>query len=322
MQMWLFTLACAVCFKREDLLPCKYCLSVYYCSEEHQNKHKESHSKFCDEFKLALDMDCYFIHSIPVISLHPKEVEDELMSIPEDKNFLSSLIECSATIESMEFKNNSDEILSGLTILLGLQQGDVIVKRTISSNNLNIHIVGSSNFEYNLNWICITEIMCHWIMNVQKIHFDFIGPGCLSDSNLFQHLENFLCSKCMKRKFTATASFHQSFYHDVIIKLHKPDIVVAFNNGIHEYIDSINDTWKESLKSLLRYNSVPLLLTAYTESELTSDLNRILSVSDVKFIYGPKKNIFSNTRPLQDWESEINPLYYINNYIAVVRNKS
>lgn len=321
-QMWLFTLACAVCFGRKDLFPCKDCLSVYYCSEEHQNKHKEHHSKSCNEFKLSLDFDCYFFHYPPAFSMHPRKIEDDLMSIPEDTNFLLSIAECPEKFESMQFKNNSDEILSGLTILLGLQQGNVIVKRKISSNNLIIHVVGSSHFEHNLNWNCITEIMFHWVTNVQKIHFDFIGPGCMSDSNLFEHFNDLLCNRCTKRSVTATANFHQSFYHDIITKLPKPDVVVAFNNGIHEYTGSVNDYWKESLNSLLCYDSVPLILTAYTENELTSDLNRILSVSNINIIYGPKKNIFSNMRPLQDWESEINPLYYINNYMAVVRKKS
>ncbi|KAH1013555.1 hypothetical protein HUJ04_002534 [Dendroctonus ponderosae] len=318
-QMFMFPRVCAVCFKREILVDCEQCSSAFYCSNEHYLRHQEKHQKFCKLFRLSSDMDCYFFRNIPVEAFTLKAPNPNQQTIPESLEFLNYVTNRHLSTTDLNYINSCDEILSGLTVLFALNQSGILKNRQLAKPFLGIHIVGATALEYSLNWALTIEIFFHWILNLQVFSVAFIGPEAPDLPIDFQNIQRQFCENCRKRTnfITAEAKCYPSLYHEVADHLIQPDIVVAFNSGLHEFYESSYDPWKSSVKCLIQNAGVPLLLTAYTLQEIRKDLQIIQETAQVKVLHEPRENPFRNQRPLQDWASQDDPIYFINNYLAI-----
>jgi hypothetical protein len=99
-----------------------------------------------------------------------------------------------------------------------------------------------------------------------------------------------------------------------------PDIIVAYNCGLHEYMGTDTDTWLLSLPFLVKFNHTPLILTSYTSDEAYRDIARILDYrKDSLTVYLKcKKNPFASKRPYRDWGGENCDVFFQNNFITLV----
>ncbi|XP_048520690.1 uncharacterized protein LOC125503813 [Dendroctonus ponderosae] len=264
-------------------------------------------------------MDCYFFRNIPVEAFTLKAPNPNQQTIPESLEFLNYVTNRHLSTTDLNYINSCDEILSGLTVLFALNQSGILKNRQLAKPFLGIHIVGATALEYSLNWALTIEIFFHWILNLQVFSVAFIGPEAPDLPIDFQNIQRQFCENCRKRTnfITAEAKCYPSLYHEVADHLIQPDIVVAFNSGLHEFYESSYDPWKSSVKCLIQNAGVPLLLTAYTLQEIRKDLQIIQATAQVKVLHEPKENPFRNQRPLQDWASQDDPIYFINNYLAI-----
>lgn len=319
-QMFMYPRVCAVCFSVVNLFPCAQCLSVCYCSNKHQIKHRELHEKFCKDFKLSLDMDCYFYHHSPKDVLRVKVVD---MGLKETLKSLTDVLDLNQPSEYSSYLNyihNCDQILSGLTVLYALEMTGMLTSHKLLQKTLVLHIVGANSFELSLNWTLIIEIFVHWIFNLELVDITFIGPELEDIPQLETNVKKHLCDNSLlkEEEIDINIHLHKCCYHEVANNLPKPDLVVAFNSGLHEFCDSTNDTWQNSVSSLSTHTDVPLMLTAYTFDEITKDVD---IVKGTEIVWGPAKNPFSNLRPLIDWASEDDPIYFINNFLAILKKR-
>ena len=101
--------------------------------------------------------------------------------------------------------------------------------------------------------------------------------------------------------------------------------MAAFNCGFHEHsADPAKDTWKPALPKLVRHPGVPLVLTSYTLTEATKDLDLLLSAVDggVDVVAGRERNPFRSQRPIRDFEFDRNEdCFFSNNYYSIVKLK-
>ncbi|KAL3281051.1 hypothetical protein HHI36_004275 [Cryptolaemus montrouzieri] len=141
--------------------------------------------------------------------------------------------------------------------------------------------------------------------NLKYCKFIFVGP----DSELISPTQIDDNKKIKIECF-------KGYYHNIVGKIDKADIIVALNSGLHEFDSSSSDTWDKSLSKLVNKNA-PLLLTAYTKNELEEDVKR-LQFFHIKTIVNIQKNPFSNVRPIRDWDSRDNSPFYVNGYITII----
>lgn len=205
-------------------------------------------------------------------------------------------------------------------ILYCLEQSRFLTEQTLGKKILTIHLVGADIIELSWDWNVVFEIIFHWVKDLEKLYFVLIGPE-LDSSKSLKNNDNELCMHCKERKVKATCSYYSKMYHEVVCDLDKPDLVVAFNSGLHAYDENC---WGESISLLTKYSDVPLLLTAYTSKELQCDVDIVLKSSskDLKVIIEPQRNPFSCIRPMRDFNTLNVPIFYVNGYIAIFTKTS
>ncbi|KAL1490613.1 hypothetical protein ABEB36_013275 [Hypothenemus hampei] len=313
-QMLIFPRYCVVCFSRDKLFACHRCLSTFYCSEKHQQQQLELHAKFCEEFRLSLEFDCRLYDRnecyFDMLSLK-NNIDAKLLSIDDRWEFVRELVEPEVPLKRFQFLCNAERLFSGITILFALEKSRILINRIATKTDLTIHLVGSTELEVFLNWHLILEIWFVWIQNLKCLNVIFIGPE-LPANYRFNIDENFLIN------YEINMKHYKYLYHEIFDIIPKPDLVVAFNSGVHEHETTSNDLWEQSM-NLLTQNNIPLMLTAYNLKEINNDLKRIQKLERIKTVYGPCRNPFRNFRPLINWEySDSEPLYYTNNYLVIV----
>ena len=141
---------------------------------------------------------------------------------------------------------------------------------------LVIHIVGADHVECDHLRTTFGPLV-RWIgaLNNSPQHIDIklIGPN-VSVEAATRPPVNLMPKKCASRLVSASATCHESVYHDWIQQL-CPDIVVAFNAGIWGY-----DEWVPTIKALCHSSyMVPFVVTAYTMEECQDDADVIEQVA-------------------------------------------
>ncbi|KAJ8960900.1 hypothetical protein NQ318_020199 [Aromia moschata] len=299
---------------------CPDCLNVSYCSEEHKNEFAVKHSQYCDALKLCMDVDLYYFNeNYTPTDVEVKVFDDTIKALPNNLEELMSLYDkdsrgCSLD-DKIQFIIKSDYIAPAATLLYGMETSGLVQNRLFSREALTVHIVGADITETAWLWELITELLFHWIRNVNTLDYHVVGPELFYDG-IEEELTAQLCDHCKIRKPRTAVTFHSGLYHEIEETLSKPDVVVAFNSGLHEYYNNSTDSWKDSINSLTKYPDVPLVLTAYTLDEIKQDVDivRVNSEHKVRTILEPERNRFSNTRPIRDWENENVPVFYIHNW--------
>lgn len=319
-QMWMFPRVCVVCFSNKNITDCMDCLSVSYCSTEHEQRSKDLHLPICKSLKLCMNVDRYCLKANP----HPsfdKEFSKALETIPKDINLLmrdyfNESVEEKDLDKYVKFILKTEIIAPGATILYALEKTE---NRESLKSKLVVHVVGASSTEAFLDWSVISEFLLHWLDNVTVIDWILVGLEMLKfpvkDHRKF-------CQLCTDSSKTFSLSAHNKKYHEIVDTIPKPDLVVAFNSGLHEFKGRKCDTWRESIPSLVKFPNVPLVLTAYTTNEMAKDLKRVTNLTHLKLdIILTEKNPFAGMRPLRDWEGNtITPsVFYVNGFISIVK---
>ena len=106
-----------------------------------------------------------------------------------------------------------------------------------------------------------------------------------------------------------------------------PNIIVSNYCGFSEFINSINDTWKETIKYIWNFNNILLAFTSYTKSEAITDLSLVMETKPkekdaLKLKEISCRNPFKSLRPYRNWESFDSAVFYNNNYITLVQLNS
>lgn len=313
-RMILYPRMCNICYSNDlkQLKVCTNCLCVSYCSEDHKEKDKDRHSKDCSELKVCFEIDKSLLEAVGFGDIpfsDPVEYDFPISSSCFDRiKQYSDLL--SKNLGSVEGRVLSDIMSPPMTIVqtvysLGLH----------SQDTLSVELVGAGGFEmqYFEKW----EQLLHWLPHVEKLKLTLVGPdvsGYASSLNL--------CESCVARNVDLKIVCASQLYHEYVNVSSRPDIIVAFNAGFTENIQSkIKDTWKDSIPVMLKRNC-PVLVTSYTLKEAKNDLARVKSlVKDANVIIDSQKNIFSASKPLQDWEfhdDETYPQVYYKNYYLFV----
>ena len=315
-RMILYPRMCNICYSNDlkQLKVCSNCLCVSYCSEDHKEKDKDRHSKDCSELKVCFEIDKSLLEAvgfgdIPFSDPVPHDFPVSSSCMDTIKQYSYSLSE---NLGSIEGRVLSDIMSPPMTVVqmiysLGLH----------SKDTLSIELVGAGEFEmqYFEKW----EQLLHWLPLVEKFKLTLVGPdvaGYKSNLNL--------CETCLSRNMDFQIVYAPQLYHHYVNAESRPDIIVAFNAGFTENIQSrVKDTWKDSILEMLKQNC-PVLVTSYTLKEAENDLAHVKSlVKDSNTIIECQKNLFSAGKPLQDWEfhdDETFPqVYYKNYYFFVVR---
>ncbi|GLG95730.1 Uncharacterized protein GBIM_02646 [Gryllus bimaculatus] len=315
-QMFMFPRVCEVC-KIDDqkiLRNCDRCLCVSYCSDIHQTQDIQ-HADKCSLLKLCKKLDTsvndltYLSYLDEILSLHCSftsklENMEELFkkcSFPTEKNNVQiQKILCSELVSCP------------LTLLYFLQH---IERQYCIKDELIVHIVGASNLECGV--AKVWNIIPHWLNKVHKLHIVFIGPNVVHQENTF--------SSCYtngkENKIKMELEFHKTLYHNYIQSeghTH-PQIIVAFNCGLHEYEGSGNDTWKSTLPCFFKLPDLHIIITSYTKSEAVKDRDILMSFSDkADILFDCIDNPFSSNRPHRDWDNMRSDVFFINRYASVV----
>ncbi|KAK9721955.1 MYND finger [Popillia japonica] len=307
MLMNQFSPVCVVCFSRENLFSCSTCLNVSYCSKDHQFKDLENHNKHCDSLRLSLITDQYInLKGLPDVEFTP--IDTNIISCTKD---ILKYVKCFDLNMGYNFLTEQQEflalnIIKAERITLGLNLLYTLNLTKFNKENLIVHIVGASDLESESNWSVITQILSNWL-NLSHITYHLIGPDLSKPSH--------------PKKFpNYEIYFHSNLYHDILPKIPKPDLIAAFNCGLHEFEHSPGNPWASSIPKLLHYKNIPLLLTSFTKTELIRDKNLLMNLNfKLNVIRDIEKNPFAFLKPLRDWLWIDEPVFYRCNYICVIQ---
>ncbi|KDR14836.1 hypothetical protein L798_11281 [Zootermopsis nevadensis] len=318
-QMFMFPRVCEVCQEanQEKLQDCKRCLCVSYCSILHQKQDSLRHNASCHWLKLCFCIDKHFLQAKDPYPLLNVPVREEYKSLPCDiDSFISVLV--TFTKDTLKWNQSIDVALFSelltcpLTLLYALEKLRIALKKKVM-----IHVVGSGAFECTFlqKW----EIILHCVPQLLCLEIIFIGP------EIKQDLETtpVLCVNCQEKgrelsfHFQSDKLYHQYATSETFLM---PDVIVAYNCGLHEYEGTDADTWLLSLTFLVKFVRTPLILTSYTCDEAHKDVSRILNCRKNGLTVHLKcvKNPFASKRPYRDWGSEGNGVFFQNNYITLV----
>ncbi|XP_023015104.2 putative protein MSS51 homolog, mitochondrial [Leptinotarsa decemlineata] len=322
MHMWMFPRICEFCSSRQVTTICQSCHNVCYCSEEHQTSHYQQHKKYCCQLKVSLELDIEFWRSeLRTEDLAVSDFNDDLTVLPRSLHELMILYDetySTSDHPNAQIIHKSNFVSPVASILYGLQSGGYLLNRNFSKDDLTVHIVGADLTEMAWLWKIMAELPFHWIRNLKSLDYIVIGPGLGHDGNT-EEFTHQLCNSCKLKEVKVRCTFHTQLYHNIVNSIEPPDAVVAFNCGLHENQDQPKlDTWRESIPSLLQHRGVPLILTSYTSNEIIKDLSVVKELVSYVIKTEPHQNPFSSMRPLKNFESQHEPVYYLNGYIAVL----
>nr|XP_018902639.1 PREDICTED: uncharacterized protein LOC109034129 [Bemisia tabaci]XP_018902640.1 PREDICTED: uncharacterized protein LOC109034129 [Bemisia tabaci]XP_018902641.1 PREDICTED: uncharacterized protein LOC109034129 [Bemisia tabaci] len=312
-NMLFFPRVCKVCYSTKILkdLTCLKCYSVSYCSGEHQIV--DDHEKICSDFQKVLDCDL-FMQNVDLLSLESYLIEPNTKFDAHDtKSFLTNHIHSrlDAGLESLVSQYYSG-VLTVFHIISEMPNFTV-------GKRLIIHLVGASS-SYECQFMKYWETLLHLLPELHSVLLIHIGPELEDSPSILRP-----CDTCWNANKSIQVRFHSEFYHQYCDSFHAsiPNMIVSFNCGLHEDEGTDTDMWKQSLPYFLKHVNVPIMLTAYTKEEAKHDLNRLINESiehniRVKVIKEFEKNPYSCVRPIRDWESPGDSVFYSNHYVSAL----
>lgn len=310
-QMFFFPDVCPVCFiaNFDRYHTCQRCHCVTYCSEEHKRLHFRKHETDCLPFKICYEVDkiCYESQLSKVNFDLPQGdiVFSDSMEDFLNNNFTNSP-DFSKTLLSEHFSG-------ALSILFAISASQSICKK----NELTIHIIGASNYEQSV--LMTIEILFHRFSHLRKLNLTLIGPE-LSDN----YLEPVLCGKCDNiRKLIVHKEkklYHQYNKHRTYMN---PDLIISYNCGFSEVINSNNNPWQESIVDIWNLKQVLFAFTSYTKSEAKADFSLVLgnkpeTKGGLKLLMNSFPNPFKSLRPYRNWECFDCTFFYNNHFIGMI----
>lgn len=187
----------------------------------------------------------------------------------------------------------SDILTRPLTVIYALSMLNLPIP-----NPLLIHVVGSNNYEVQTSaeWDILPKFL-----PIKSLKLKFIGPEIHT-------------AAAIKSKNLAVGSSNLLYHELANSSPQQPDLIVAFNCGLHEFQDTDEDTWRSSLSTIVA-RRVPIVLTSYTTGEAVMDVARIVAIDErcsVRMLSNP----FASLSPMRDVESL--GVYYVNSVLSVL----
>lgn len=187
-------------------------------------------------------------------------------------------------------------------------------------HSLVIYVVGAEdeivNFDYNTCSVIFT-----YMPQIREVIIHFIGPAL---SSVKDEIElNYEGTRTVKMHY------HKGFFHTLepLESMDRPQIIVSYNCGFHEHIDSTKDTWTHTLARLIRFVNIPIVFTSYTREEACQDCAIIYSIGkrsikkkELVFVKRATANPYKDFKPLRNINcmDDYDELYYSNGYISLV----
>ncbi|XP_062545745.1 uncharacterized protein LOC134212153 [Armigeres subalbatus] len=319
-----FPNVCHVCFEYDisKLKPCDECRQIFYCSEEHRLQDAGKHVKWCDMYRISMLLDADCPSRLESFGF-PKLNAFKLVKFPSDTFELVNLA-YSANIprkprsvndlNDLKFVSNYSHIS---TILYAL---NITNMHEELDQSLTIYVVGAEDeivyFDYNTCSVIFT-----FMPHIREVIIHFIGPAL---SSIKDEIElNYEGARSIKMHY------HKGFFHalEPVDSMERPHIIVSFNCGFHEHIDSNKDTWTHTLARLIRFVNIPIMFTSYTREEACQDCAIIYSIGkrslkkkELVFVKRAIDNPYKDFKPLRNTNhmDESDELYYSNGYISLV----
>ncbi len=209
------------------------------------------------------------------------------------------------------------------------------------ATELTIHIVGAAITNEQLT-VTVFEELLHVLPNLKQLNVVMVGPE-LSETHM---PDANTCDKCEKVGKKMTFLSYPMLYEEYVLnygnpknesntnntnnntenqptdknEFKKPDLVCAFNSGIHEAeLMNKENSWKPALEWILQHN-VPLLVTSYNAEEAELDQKYIEKLGG-KVTLSHQLNPFRSLHPIRE-PTSTNQFYFLNYYLHLVRGKN
>ncbi|XP_058446822.1 uncharacterized protein LOC131427550 [Malaya genurostris] len=315
---------CRVCFEYDSskLKPCEDCYQSFYCSDEHRIHDSADHARWCEMYRINLLLDADYPTRLETLGF-PKLTPFELSRFPKHSFELVNL----AYKTNIPFRPESIKNFNDLKFVSNYSHiGTILYALYLTNmnqelqNSLVVYVVGAEDeivyFDYNTCSVIFT-----YIPQLQDVIIYFIGPslGSIKDE--------------IELKYEGTRSIKMHYYKGLFHSLEpvehmeRPQIIVSYNCGFHEHIESNKDTWSSTLVRLIRYVNIPIVFTSYTRAEACQDCATIYSISkrttkkkDLVFVKRAADNPFKDYKPLRNtnYIDDYDELYYSNGYFSLV----
>lgn len=314
---------CRVCFDYDTgkLKACESCHQVFYCSDAHRIQDADQHAKWCELYRVNLLLDADFPARLDTIGF-PKLSPAQLNEFPRDSFDLVNqayqmnipmIPKAVKDFNDLKFVSNYSHVS---TILYALNVTNMHLEL---QQSLVVYIVGVEDevafFDYNS-----CSVIFSYVPQIREVIIHFIGPEVGSIKNEIEL--NYEGTRSIKMHY------HKGLFHELepAEPLERPQIIVSYNCGFHEHIESQRDTWSTTLARLIRFVNIPIVFTSYTRDEACQDCAIIYSISkrskqrrDLVFVKRASNNPFKDYKPLRNTTLyDCDELYYSNGYISIV----
>ncbi|XP_053672330.1 uncharacterized protein LOC128722679 [Anopheles nili] len=328
-----FLTVCNVClnYDSEKLDFCSDCRQVAYCSEEHRQRDRENHSKWCDLLRInfCLDFGKFIFKCDSFIRLIGDKVD--LQFLPKDSFQLAS------EIMGRNIKARSRSVSkSGLTIELPQEMDNIKLASHFSwvgtilyalkctdmyddlQDDLVVFIIGTDNEDVFFNRLTNTAFFV-FIPMLRRLRLYFIGPNLKQNDGYQNYLDE---------TRVVEAVLYRDLYHKLPQKyeLPNPHLIIAFNCGFHEFCGTPEETWSETIRNLLCIPNVPFAFTSYTHEEAVNDATTVLREAQMldkrdalTYVLRAAVNPLRNPDPIRnpDLTDETDVLYHKNGYLSI-----
>lgn len=316
-----YRMTCIVCASSNATIGCDKCLSIFYCSTNHKERHANKHAEYCALIKCNFDLMLYLYETAhpPIPLLTGKEIHlgslhmnlIKLFQYLENKSYLILYKLC--PLENLVV---IDYFAPIATILFALEKSSLLKNQTYMRKEIVVHIVGVDTEERSWYWCLLLEFAFHWIKNLEHLTFIAVGPNAGSWNYSLKNMTS-VCGFCEMNTSNIKLFSSPNYYHEVVNELEKPDVVVAFNCGLFKML-----SWRQTIPYLTKYQGIPLVLTDYTLEYLGKDIEEMenFSEKEIEIVLKPQLNPFSGVSPKRHdfWDL---PICYSNKYIAILKSK-
>ncbi|KNC82677.1 hypothetical protein SARC_05036 [Sphaeroforma arctica JP610] len=318
-----------------SLTKCAECESVSYCSDSCRETSSSHHQRWCSEYVLLMELE----RVVAEKGLPPPWIPDLLVEKSEGPFVLPTNFEeylqtrefpagiFTPSLLTLSHVYSSQAMTYPLTILWALQRlasvankADALVEPyQPTKSSLVLHLVGANAHSEALHSVKYEELL-HLLPTVTSLTVVLIGPHAptWTDSD---DTECDMCDSCLSRSRHFRLRYRRMEYNKFIesegtVEFGKPDIIVAYNCGFHEYTGKEEDSWNRAMPYMLK-KDVPLIATSYTKSESVADTEYIQAHGGHVSV-ASEKNPFFGRQPFRDWKRDDDcDFYYYNNYVAV-----
>lgn len=318
-----FPNVCHVCFEYDigKLKPCTGCHQIFYCSEEHRLVDAEKHEQWCEMYRVNMMLDADYPTRLETFGFS-KLNAFKRVKFPVDTFDLVNLV-YSANIprrpESIEDLNDLKFVSNYSHVSTILYALNLTYMYEELQETLVVYVVGAEDeivfFDYNTCSVIFT-----FIPQIRNVVIHFIGPAL---SSIKDEIElNYEGARSVKMYY------HKAFFHSLepAQPMDRPQIIISFNCGFHEHIDSNRDTWTHSLVRLLRFVNIPIVFTSYTREEACQDCAIVYSIGkkikkkELVFVKRAIDNPYKDYKPLRNTNhmDGCDELYYSNGYFSLV----